>query len=165
MMGHTPGLKPCLLTSLGRVHSPGPLAAADSISTSISVLFAQQLRTATAIRDGPRWIPNCYFGICCSVYLYGIPANATGGKVGHASGLALVHGAGLPSAIPHHSTFSKNRHGPFSGIELFRRLFEEVVARCLETGSSKGDHLAVDGSSSRQCPPRKAGFLANNWRR
>jgi hypothetical protein len=55
-------------------------------------------------------------------------------------------GLGFHQPIPHHSTFSKNRHGRFQESNLFRQLFEEVVARCLETGLVKGDHLSVDGS-------------------
>jgi transposase len=29
---------------------------------------------------------------------------------------------------------------------LFRQLFEEIVARCLEAGLVQGDHLSVDGN-------------------
>jgi transposase len=32
---------------------------------------------------------------------------------------------------PHHSTFSKNRHGRFRESDLLRKLFETVVARCI----------------------------------
>ncbi len=48
--------------------------------------------------------------------------------------------------IPHHSTFSKNRHGRFQESKLFEQLFEEIVARCLEAGLVRGDDLSVDGS-------------------
>jgi hypothetical protein len=60
--------------------------------------------------------------------------------------LALVHRFGLRSGSPHHATFSKNRHGRFLESDLFQQLFEEIVARCLETGLVRGDHLSVDGS-------------------
>jgi hypothetical protein len=33
------------------------------------------------------------------------------------------------------STFSKNRHGRFSESDVFRRLFEEVVARCIDANT------------------------------
>jgi len=36
---------------------------------------------------------------------------------------------GFDQEIPHHSTFSKNRHGRFQESNLFQELFEEVVAR------------------------------------
>ena len=60
-------------------------------------------------------------------------------------------GAGLPGldfdqAIPHHSTFSKNRHGRFQESKRFEQLFEEIVTRCLEAGLVQGDNLSVDGS-------------------
>jgi len=53
---------------------------------------------------------------------------------------------GFDQEIPHHSTFSKNRHGRFQESKLFEQLFEEIVARCLEVGLVQGDNLSVDGS-------------------
>lgn len=44
------------------------------------------------------------------------------------------------------SLFSKNRHGRFQELNLFQQLFEEIVARCLESGLMRGDNLSVDGS-------------------
>jgi hypothetical protein len=55
-------------------------------------------------------------------------------------------GLGFDQEIPHHSTFSKNRHGRFQESKLFEQVFEEIVARCLEAGLVEGDNLAVDGS-------------------
>ena len=55
-------------------------------------------------------------------------------------------GLGFDQEIPHHSTFSKNRHGRFQESKLFQELFEEVVARCVEAGLVKGEHMSVDGS-------------------
>jgi len=55
-------------------------------------------------------------------------------------------GLGFDQEIPHHSTFSKNRHGRFSESGLFEQLFEEIVVRCMEAGLVQGDHLSVDGS-------------------
>src|SRR6266481_8020781 len=53
---------------------------------------------------------------------------------------------GFDQEIPHHSTFSKNRHGRFQESKLFEQLFEEIVARCLDVGLVQGDNLSVDGS-------------------
>jgi transposase len=47
--------------------------------------------------------------------------------------------------VPHHSTFSKNRHGRFEESKIFEELFEEIVRRCVASGL-QGDHLSVDGS-------------------
>ena len=48
--------------------------------------------------------------------------------------------------VPHHSTFSKNRHGRFEESKIFEELFEEIVWRCVASGLVQGDHLSVDGS-------------------
>jgi transposase len=55
-------------------------------------------------------------------------------------------GLGFDQEIPHHSTFSKNRHGRFQESKLFQELFEEIVARCVEAGLVRGEHMSVDGS-------------------
>ena len=52
----------------------------------------------------------------------------------------------LGDAVPDHSTFSKNRHGRFRESDLFRQMFEVVVARCIEEGLVSGQRLAVDAS-------------------
>jgi transposase len=54
-------------------------------------------------------------------------------------------GLGFDQEIPHHSTFSKNRHGRFQESNLFQEIFEEIVARCVEAGLVKGEHMSVDG--------------------
>ena len=48
--------------------------------------------------------------------------------------------------MPDHSTFSKNRHGRFRDSDLFRHLFETVLARCIEEGLVGGDAFGVDAS-------------------
>jgi hypothetical protein len=55
-------------------------------------------------------------------------------------------GLGFDQEIPHHSTFSKNRHGRFHESRVFEQLFEQIVARCLEVGLVRGDNLSVDDS-------------------
>jgi transposase len=39
---------------------------------------------------------------------------------------------GLNGTVPDHSTFSKNRHGRFRQSDLFRRVFESILRRCIE---------------------------------
>src|SRR5215475_14966230 len=46
---------------------------------------------------------------------------------------------GLDGGVPDHSTFSKNRHGRFRESDLFRKLFETVVARCIKEGIVGGE--------------------------
>jgi len=55
-------------------------------------------------------------------------------------------GLGFDEEIPHHSTFSKNRHGRFQESQLFEQLLELIVKQCLEVGLVRGDNLSVDGS-------------------
>jgi len=52
----------------------------------------------------------------------------------------------LTDPVPDHSTFSKNRHGRFRDSDLFRHLFEEVLARCIAEGLVGGDSFGVDAS-------------------
>jgi transposase len=47
---------------------------------------------------------------------------------------------------PHHSTFSKNRHGRFQQSNLFAEFFEQIVRQCVEVGLVEGKQLSVDGS-------------------
>jgi transposase len=62
-------------------------------------------------------------------------------------------GLGFDQEIPHHSTFSKNRHGRFQESNLFQEIFEEIVARCLEAGLVKGEHHV----GGRQLHPGQCG--------
>ena len=55
-------------------------------------------------------------------------------------------GLGFDQEIPHHSTFSNNRHGRFQESKLFEELFEQIVRQCIEVGFVQGKQLSVDGS-------------------
>jgi transposase len=52
----------------------------------------------------------------------------------------------LDDKIPHHSTFSENRLHRFRQSDVFRRIFERVVAACMAAGLVKGEGFAVDAS-------------------
>jgi len=56
---------------------------------------------------------------------------------------------GLESAVPNHSTFSKNRHGRFRDSDTFRRLFEDVVELAITHNLVSADGFAVDASLIR----------------
>jgi len=56
---------------------------------------------------------------------------------------------GIEDVVPNHSTFSKARHGRFRDSDLFRKLFEQVVLRCIREGLVKGEGFAVDASLIR----------------
>ena len=50
----------------------------------------------------------------------------------------------LTTAVPDHSTFSKNRHGRFRDSYLLREVFEMVVHRCIADGLIGGSDFASD---------------------
>ena len=55
-------------------------------------------------------------------------------------------GLGLEDKVPHHSTFSVNRHGRFRDSDLLRKVFEEIVCTCMTAGLVGGEGFAVDAS-------------------
>ena len=52
----------------------------------------------------------------------------------------------LDDKVPHHSTFSENRLHRFREGDVFRHVFERVVATCMAAGLVKGEGFAVDAS-------------------
>lgn len=69
----------------------------------------------------------------------------------------------LTDAVPDHSTFSKNRHGRFRDSDLFRRLFESVVARCIDAGLVGGEAFGVDASLIKADANREDGIEPERW--
>ena len=55
-------------------------------------------------------------------------------------------GLGIEDKVPNHSTFSVNRHGRFRESDLLRKVFEDVVRRCMTAGLVGGEGFAVDAS-------------------
>src|SRR5215471_19107584 len=52
-------------------------------------------------------------------------------------------GLGFDQEVPHHSTFSKNRHGRFQESKLFEQLFEQIVRQCVEVGLVRGNFIVA----------------------
>ncbi len=52
----------------------------------------------------------------------------------------------LDDRVPHHSTFSENRLHRFRESDVFRHIFERVVATCMASGLVKGEGFAIDAS-------------------
>ena len=69
----------------------------------------------------------------------------------------------LGDAVPDHSTFSKNRHGRFRDSDLFRHLFEEILARCIAEGLVGGDSFGVDASLIKADASRYTKAEAGEW--
>src|SRR3954464_2508095 len=65
---------------------------------------------------------------------------------------------GLDGAVPDHSTFSKNRHGRFRESDLFRRVFEIVLRRCIKERLVGGEGFAVDASLIKAEANRQKGI-------
>lgn len=70
---------------------------------------------------------------------------------------------GLEDKIPDHSTFSKLRHGKFRESDLFRRLFEDVVATCIAEGLVGGTGFAVDASLISADVQTQSSSKAEDW--
>ncbi|MEM1164341.1 MAG: transposase, partial [Pseudomonadota bacterium] len=69
----------------------------------------------------------------------------------------------LTDPIPDHSTFSKNRHGRFRDSDLLRKVFENVVARCVAEGLVGGEHFAADASLIRADANKLNSTAKENW--
>jgi transposase len=65
---------------------------------------------------------------------------------------------GLDGAVPDHSTLSKNRHGRFRESDLFRRVFETVLRRCIQERLVGGEGFAVDASLIKADANRQKGI-------
>jgi transposase len=53
---------------------------------------------------------------------------------------------GLEDKVPSHGTFSVNRHGRFRESDVFRMMFERIVAQCMAADLVGGEGFAVDAS-------------------
>jgi transposase len=118
------------------------------IDKHVSFAFVRErLRNSYSESGRPSIDPELLLRILLIGYLYGITSER---KLVEELRMHLAWrwftGLGFDQEIPHHSTFSKNRHGRFQESKLFEQLFEEIVARCLEAGLVRGDNLSVDGS-------------------
>ena len=107
----------------------------------------EQLKDSYSETGRPSIDPELLLRILLIGYLYGITSER---KLVEELRMHLAWrwftGLGFDQEIPHHSTFSKNRHGRFQESKLFEQLFEEIVRQCVEAGLVQGKHLSVDGS-------------------
>ena len=118
------------------------------IEKHISFAFVrQQLKDRYSEMGRPSIDPELLLRILLIGYLYGITSER---KLVEELRMHLAWrwftGLGFDQEIPHHSTFSKNRHGRFQESKLFEELFEQIVRQCVEVGLVEGKHLSVDGS-------------------
>src|ERR1700755_2367261 len=135
------------------------------IDKHISFEFVrQQLKDSYSDTGRPSIDPELLLRILLIGYLYGITSER---KLVEELRMHLAWrwftGLGFDQEIPHHSTFSKNRHGRFQESNLFEELFEQIVRQCVEVGLVQGKHLSVDGSSWKPMPRNKAASRASSW--
>src|SRR5512141_638021 len=118
------------------------------IEKHISFAFVRErLKQSYSETGRPSIDPELLLRILLIGYLYGVTSER---KLVEELRMHLAWrwftGLGFDQEIPHHSTFSKNRHGRFQESKLFEQLFEQIVGQCVEVGLVEGKHLSVDGS-------------------
>src|ERR1700687_5850846 len=118
------------------------------IEKHISFAFVgEKLKESYSEIGRPSIDPELLLRILLIGYLYGITSER---KLVEELRMHLAWrwftGLGFDQEIPHHSTFSKNRHGRFQESKLFEELFEQIVKQCVEVGLVQGKDLSVDGS-------------------
>src|SRR6202790_3054201 len=118
------------------------------IEKHISFAFVREKLKASYSDTGrPSIDPELLLRILLIGYLYGISSERKlVEELRMHLGWRWFTGLGFNQEIPHHSTFSKNRHGRFQESKVFERLFEEVVTQCIAVGLVRGDKLSVDGT-------------------
>src|SRR5439155_13685799 len=114
----------CSTTSASKIRFLQTTCYVSSTATSVSILCGRSCVHPTAKRGDRRLIRKCCRGSCCWGYLYGITSER---KLLEELRMHLAWrwftGLGFEQEIPHHSTFSKNRHGRFQESNLFQELF------------------------------------------
>ena len=123
------------------------------IEKYISFAFVREKLKASYSDTGrPSIDPELLLRILLIGYLYGITSER---KLVEELRMHLAWrwftGLGFDQEIPHHSTFSKNRHGRFQESKLFEQLFEQIVKQCVEVGLVQGKATCT-AMSSAICP-------------
>src|SRR3974390_1959033 len=107
----------------------------------------EQLKDSYSETGRPSIDPELLLRMLLIGYLYGITSER---KLVEELRMHLAWrwftGLGFDQEVPHHSTFSKNRHGRFQESKLFEQLFEQIVRQCVDVGLVEGKHLSVAGS-------------------
>jgi transposase len=97
----------------------------------------ERLRNSYSESGRPSIDPELLLRILLIGYLYGITSER---KLVEELHMHLAWrwftGLGFDQEIPHHSTFSKNRHGRFQESKLFEELFAQIELQCVEVGIS-----------------------------
>ena len=126
----------------------------------------QQLKDRYSEMGRPSIDPELLLRILLIGYLYGISSER---KLVEELRMHVAWrwftGFGFDQEVPHHSTFSKNRHGRFQETKLFEQLFEQIVRQCVDVDWCRASTYRSMAASSRPTRQRKAAFRASNWRK
>jgi transposase len=120
------------------------------IDRLVSFDFAcEKLRDSYSETGRPSIDPEVLLRVLLLGYLYGITSER---RLLEELRMLLAWrwftGLGFDQEIPHHSTFSKNRHGSFQDSNLFQELFERIV----EQGWCRANRCQSMAASSKPAP-------------
>jgi len=127
----------------------------------------QQLKDSYSETGRPSIDPELLLRMLLIGYLYGITSER---KLVEELRMHLAWrwftGLGFDQEIPHHSTFSKNRHGRFQESKLFEQLFEQIVRQCVwKWVWCKASTWRWMAASWKRTRPRRVAFHGNSWRK
>src|SRR4030081_1396711 len=74
-------------------------------------------------------------------------------------------GLSIEDRLPDHSAFSRARNERFRDSDIFRQVFERVVAACIGAGLVGGEGFAVDASLIEADANKQRSIAGQDWRR
>ena len=74
-------------------------------------------------------------------------------------------GLGLEDKVPDHSVFSRARNERFRDHDIFRQVFERVVASCISAGLVGGEGFAVDASLIEADANKSRSIPGSEWKK
>ena len=69
----------------------------------------------------------------------------------------------IEDKIPDHSAFSRARNERFRDSDIFRQVFERIVAACIAAGFVGGEGFAVDASLIEADANKSRSILGEKW--
>jgi len=126
----------------------------------------EKLRASYSETGRPSIDPEVLLRILLLGYLYGITSER---KLLEELRMHLAWrwftGLGFEQEVPHHSTFSKHRHGRFPESNRFQELFERIVEQCIAAGLWRASRCRSMAASSWRTRATTVVFPANRSRR
>jgi transposase len=74
-------------------------------------------------------------------------------------------GLGIEDKVPDHSVFSRARNERFQDHDIFRQVFERVVAACIRCGLVGGEGFAVDASLIEADANKSRSIPGSEWKK